>query len=461
MKTRSAAVEQLFYSGTNLMNAGDIAGAERVFREALQFDPDFAEVHANLGLLLDQTQRCDEAERHYRRALELSPEQTQTWLNLGALLAAGKRHDEAEAAYRRALALDDTSDAAWSNLGALLACTKREAEAEQCYRTVLARTPDHRNAAFNLAYLLLRQGHYEEGWQRLEARDWYAAFEQQLGCARWRGEPLAGKSLLITPETGHGDMIQFCRYAALLKDTGAARVSVLCHPGLKTLFATLASVDEVISLDEPLPATERDYWVPPLSLPFLFQTRLDTIPAQLPYLAARPERIEHWATQMGESAGRMRIGVAWRGNPRFENDADRSLPSLATLAPLAELTDIHWYSLQKGATESELVSMPNIVDIGNHVADFADTAAVVANLDLVITVDTAVAHLTGALGKPCWVLLPDYKTDWRWLTDRTDTPWYPGVMRLFRQDATGTWNSTVAALHVALCSELSRRPDRR
>jgi Flp pilus assembly protein TadD len=461
MKTRSAAVEQLFYSGTNLMNSGDVAGAERVFREALQSDPDFAEVHANLGLLLDQAQRRDEAECHYRRALELSPDQTQTWLNLGALLATRKCHAEAEAAYRRALALDQTSDAAWSNLGVLLACTKRESEAEQCYRTVLARTPGHRNAAFNLAYLLLRQGRCEEGWQRLEARDWYASIEQHIGCPRWRGEPPAGKSFLITPENGHGDMIQLCRYAVLLKDAGAAKVSVLCHPGLKSLFATTVGIDEVIALGEPLPATERDYWVPPWSLPFLFQTRLDTIPAQLPYLAAMPERVEHWATQMGDAAGRMRIGVAWRGNPRFENDADRSLPSLATLAPLAEFTDIHWYSLQKGATDSELAYLPNIVDLGNHVEDFADTAAVVANLDLVITVDTAVAHLTGALGKPCWVLLPDYKTDWRWLTDRTDTPWYPGVMRLFRQDATGTWDSTVAAIYAALRGELSRVSTRR
>jgi Tfp pilus assembly protein PilF len=461
MNTRPATVEQLFFVGTNLMSEGDVSGAEQVFREALQSAPDFAEVHANLGLLLDQAQRPDEAERHYRRALELSPDQTQTWLNLGALLATGKHHAEAEATYRRVLALDETFDAAWSNLGVLLACTKREAEAEQCYRTVLARTPDHRNAAFNLAYLLLRQGRYEEGWQRLEARDWSAVFEQQIGCARWRGEPLAGKSLLITPENGHGDMIQLCRYAALLKDAGAAKVSVLCQPGLKALFATLAGVDEVIALGEPLPASERDYWVPPWSLPFLFQTRLDTIPAQLPYLAARPERVEHWRMHMGDSAGRLRVGVVWRGDPRFENDAERSLPSLATLAPLADLSGIRWVSLQKGATESELAYLPDIVDIGNRVGDFADTAAVVANLDLVISVDTAVAHLTAAMGKPCWVLLPDYKTDWRWLKDRTDTPWYPGVMRLFRQDATGTWDSTVAALRAALCGELSCRPTRR
>jgi Flp pilus assembly protein TadD len=461
MNTRPATVEQLFFVGTNLMSEGDTSGAERVFREALQSDPDFAEVHANLGFLLDQAQRYEEAESHYRRALELNPYQTQTWLNLGALLAAGKRHAEAEAAYRQALALDETFDAAWSNLGVLLACTKREAEAEQCYRTVLARTPDHHNAAFNLAYLLLRQGRYEEGWQRLEARHWYAAIERHIGCARWRGEPLAGKSLLITPESGHGDMIQLCRYAALLKDAGATKVSVLCHPGLKTLLATMVGIDEVIALGEPLPASERDYWVPPWSLPFLFQTRLDTIPAKLPYLAARPERVEHWAMHMGDSAGHLRVGVVWRGDPRFENDAERSLPSLATLAPFADLSGIRWYSLQKGAPESELAYLPNVLDVGNQVGDFADTAAAVANLDLVISVDTAVAHLTAAMGKPCWVLLPDYMTDWRWLKDRTDTPWYPGAMRLFRQDATGTWDSTVAALHADLRNELSRGPARR
>lgn len=435
------------------MDEGKDHKAKSVFCQALSLSPDFAEAHANLGLLLDRTGSFHKAEYHYRQALALSPRLTQACLNLAALLEKQKRFGESEKLYRRLLSLSPESPAGWSNLGVLLAGMKREEEAEQCYRKALGYDACYRKARFNLAYLLLRQGRFEEGWACLEARDWYAPLERHLACPRWQGEPLVGKSLLIGFEAGHGDMIQFCRYVSLVRQQGAERIAMLCHPGLKALFSSLPNLDEVIAFDEPFSNDSWDYWTPPLSLPFLFRTRLESIPAELPYLKADPERVAHWRNIIGHASDALRIGLAWKGNPDFENDAERSLPSLETLAPLGEVENVFFFSMQKGAGEAEAEDPSqafSLVNLSPSIRDFADTAAIVTNLDLVITVDTAVAHLTGALGRPCWVLLPDHKTDWRWLTDRDDSPWYPDVMRLFRQEQAGQWQATVTSVQQAL-----------
>jgi Flp pilus assembly protein TadD len=449
-----ADAKTLFEQGTRLMQSGELAGAEACFAEALRIAPDFAEGHANFGLLLARLGQRHKAEMHCRRSLDLNPAYSQTHLNLGVLLAEDGRFDEAEAAYAQAIALNPFAPAGWSNLGVLYACNGQEAEAEHCYRKAIALDPDYAKAHFNLAYLLLRRGDFAEGWARLEWRDWYTALAAQLTAPRWQGEALAGKSILLGIEAGHGDMIQFCRYAAVLRQMGAARVGMLCHPALKTLFAGLDSVDEVIALDEPLPPSGWDYWTPPLSIPYHCGTRLDSIPAAIPYLHAAPDCVKSWAAQLPQA--RLRVGLVWKGNPHFENDAERSLPSLALLQPLAAVKaagNVHFISLQKGAGEDEAMQAPGAlrpVNLGPWLKDFADTAAVIMNLDLVITVDTAVAHLAGALGKPCWVLLPDFKTDWRWLRGRIDSPWYPGSMRLFRQQRAGDWEPVIAEVGEAL-----------
>lgn len=432
------------------MADGDMSGAEERFREAIQLFADFPEALANLGFLLDQRDDT-EAEACLRRALELSPEQPETVLNLGALLARQRREDEAEALYRNALHLQSDAPSILSNLGALLACQRRDAEAEACYRTALRASPDHRSARFNLSYLLLRQGRFEEGWACLEARGWYAGYESSLGCARWQGESLAGKAILIVCEAGQGDMIQFCRYARELKDRGAARVDVLCHPSLKRLFATLDGADRIFALGDPWAGEAWDYWSPPLSLPHFCDTRMSSIPARIPYLRALPTEIETWKGRVPNDG--FRVGLVWKGNPKFENDAQRSIPHAAMLTPLWSVPGVNFVSLQKGAGETELRTiLPAcpIAELGPQLTDFADTAALVANLDLVISVDTAVAHLAGALGKPCWLLLPDYKTDWRWLDERDDSPWYPGTMRLFRQQAGEDWRPVLVRVEKAL-----------
>lgn len=447
--------EALFHEGNRHMTEGNVLEAEACFLEALWLVPGLAEVHANLGLLLDQAGRQDAAEGHYLQSIAANPAQGQTRLNLGCMLAQQKRFDEAAAAYRNALELMPESAPAWSNLGVLQACRKQEAEAERSYRTALALDANYPLAKFNLSYLLLRQGRFEEGWACFEARNWYAHLEQHLDSPRWRGESLTGKSLLIGFEAGHGDMIQFCRYAPILKAEGAAQITLICHPGLKTLFASLRGVDLVVAFDEPLPPADWDFWTPPLSIPLYCRTRIDSIPAALPYLQADSIKRELWASRMSQECvpGDLRVGLAWQGNPRFENDADRSLPDLATLAALGTLQGVRFFSLQKGTGESEAANPPaglRLTYLGPQIADFADTAAIIANLDLVICVDTAVAHLAGAMDKACWVMLPDYKTDWRWLAGRRDSPWYPGVMRLFRQSAMGNWTTVVTEVQAAL-----------
>jgi len=446
---------ELFLEGNRHLSEGDNLKAEACFREALRLMPDFAEAHTNLGMLLDQRGMPEEAEHHYLRSLALDPAHGETHMNLGALLAGRKRFDEAEAAYRKALELMPDSPAAWSNLGALQAFRKQEHEAERSYRRAIELDPGNASAHFNLSYLLLRQGRFDEGWYCLEKRRWYVRLEEKLPCPRWGGEPLEGRTLLIGLEAGHGDMIQFCRYASVLKAGGASRIEMICHPALKTLFTTLKGVDAVFAADEDFVTRGWDFWTPPLSMPYHCQTRLDSIPADIPYLRADRELSERWSSLLSGKCrpSDVRVGLVWKGNSRFENDADRSLPGLSTLEPLGTVPGVRFFSLQKGAGEDEAASPPSglpLVNLGVKISDFADTAAIVANLDLIISVDTAVAHLAGAMGRDCWVLLPDYMTDWRWMAGRTDSPWYPSVMRLFRQPRMGDWATVAADVREAL-----------
>lgn len=445
--------ETLFFQGTHSMQRGDATNAEACFRKALQLAPNFAEAYANLGLLLDRQGVLDEAEACYLRAIELNPGYFETCLNLGALLVKEKRFHEAKTAYQQAIALKQHAPSGWSNLGVLYACIKNEAEAERCYRMALFLDESYTSARFNLGYLLLRQGRFEQGWAALEARNWYPL--PPASCPQWQGEPLTGKSVLIAHEAGLGDMIQFCRYAAQLKIMGAASVTLICPPALQRLFESLEEVDEVICSEAPVLQSVWDCWTPVMSLPYYCKTRSESIPASIPYLHASPELVEQWAAQLPQTG--LNVGLVWRGNPLFENDNERSLASIDLLAPLWKVAGINLISLQKGG-DVVRDAFP-LINMATQLADFADTAALVMNLDLVISVDTAVAHLTGALGKPCWMLLPDYKTDWRWQVDRADTPWYPGVMRLFRQANGGDWASVIADVVAALELWVKVRPD--
>jgi thioredoxin-like negative regulator of GroEL len=442
--------ESLFHAARAHIDAGDHTAAEAALRAALALDPDAAALHANLAFALAAGSDVAGAETHYRRAIALAPHELQTYLNLGAMLTARHRPADALAVYDDALAFASASPGLLSNRGMALVCLAREDEAEACYRRALALDPGYRKAAFNLAYLLLRQGRWEEGWMRLESRDWLVPMQDYMRLPRWDGGSLAGRRILVGVEAGHGDMIQFCRYCAQLKALGAARVGVLCHPGLVALFGGLRGADEIIPLDRDFDRGAWDVWAAPLSLPLHFRTTVDAVPAALPYLTPDPARASRVAPLLTAASGDLKVGLVWKGNPRFENDAARSLPGLAALAPLLRVPGIRWYSLQKGPDEGGVGR--GVTDLAPAIEDFADTAALIAGLDLVVTVDTACAHLAGALGKPCWVLLPAWMPDWRWLADRTDTPWYPRVMRLFRQRRDGAWDEVVREVAAALAA---------
>lgn len=451
------AVEAQFAEGRSRLDSHDFAGAEASFRRILALMPDLAEAHGNLGVVLEKKGELGAAEQAYRRALELDPESLQFRLNLAALLTREKRFDEAAAACGDMLARHPQAPEAWSTRGILLTCLKEDAAAERCFRQALDLDPSYAKARFNLSYLLLRHGRFEEGWPALEARPWSLDLEARIPAPRWQGESLVGKSLLIGSEGGHGDMIQFCRYASLLKARGAARIGIVCHPALRRLLATHPDIDDVVALGEIVPPGW-DLWTLPLSLPHRCGTRFEAIPAPIPYLQAQPEDVKGWRERLPARGLRpglrpdLRIGLAWKGNPQFENDADRSLPGLDTLAPLARTANVHFISLQKGAGEAECAHPPPGLRLFNPSAwvdDFADAAALFTQLDLVITVDTAAAHLAGALGRPCWLLLPHHKTDWRWFTGRSDSPWYPSL-RLFRQETAGAWEPLIEAVAAAL-----------
>ena len=445
--------QTLFIEGNRLMDEGDTEGAEECFRQVLALVPDCGEALANLALLRKQKGAVAEAEECYRRAIALLPRHFRVHLNMGVLLMEQRRFAEAEAVYRQALRLAPDSPAAWTNLGVLLVCMKRDDEAERCYRTAIELNGDYSNAYFNLSYVLLRHGRFEEGWRCLQWRQLPYDLGRHFSFPHWRGEALHGKSLIIGFDAGRGDMIQFCRYASVLKGMGAARIAVICHPDLRTLFKTLSGVDEVLPFPEGAPVSGWDFWAFPMSLPYYCRTRLHDIPAPIPYLKADPAKVAKWSALLPPSG--FRVGLVWKGNPGFENDEDRSLPSLDFLAPLGEVPGVHFVGLQKGQGEEEAERPPvgmTLLALGAALKDFADTAAIVTCLDLVISVDTAVAHLAGALGTSCWVLLPDYWTDWRWLIERTDSPWYPNVMRLFRQPSGGGWTPVINAVVDALKS---------
>lgn len=437
--------------------------AEAAYRRAIALRPGYAEALSNLGVLLKSQKRPHEAEAAYRRAIAASPEYAEAWSNLGVLLLDEKRLAEAEGACRRAIAIRPTYADAWVNLGNLLQIARRSSDAEAAYRRAIAINPGSADAHWNLSLLLLKRGQFGAGWRGHEAR--YSPRRKNRKMSppsvvpgaslpkQWQGEALSGRSLLIWPEQGLGDELQFVRYMPMLKALGLRHLTLVCKPPLQELFAANALADSVLGSDDWRPelAAEFDYWCYLLSLPLHFGTTLENLPATLPYLRPEPERVTRWAKRL--PAARFRIGLVWKGSPTHRNDANRSLPSLATLAPLWSISGLEFISLQKGCGEDEAGAPPAmqpLLHLGGSMANLADSAAVVSQLDLVISVDTAVAHLAGALGKPCWLLLPEHGTDWRWLEQRSDSPWYPEVMRLFRQSADGDWDGVVAQVVAAL-----------
>jgi tetratricopeptide (TPR) repeat protein len=441
--------------GNQLCKEKHFPEAEACYRRALKIRPDHPNAHANLGIVLKEIRRFPEAEAACQRALEIRPDYVEAHANLGNLFMEVKRFPEAEAAYRRALAIQPERAETRSKLGNVLYETKRFAEAEAAYRQALSQ-PDYVDARWNLGLLLLHTGRFAEGWPLYEAR-----YDEKNGAAcvrkpavgypQWQGESLDGKSIVVHCELGFGDSIQFVRYLPLLKAMGTRRITVICGQPLRALVESIDGVNTVLTPAEMASVPAHDYWAFLLSLPLHFATTLDSMPNAIPYVRPAADRIHAWEARL--PAPGLRIGLVWKGNPRHQNDRNRSLPSLAALAPLWNVPGAHFVSLQKGQGEDEATTPPPgqpLIHLGTDINDFADSAAIIAQLDLVICVDTAIGHLAGALGKPCWILLPRTGTDWRWLEERTDSPWYPGTARLFRQGDQDDWADTVLQVAEAL-----------
>ncbi|MFC0400048.1 tetratricopeptide repeat protein [Paraburkholderia rhizosphaerae] len=383
-------------------------------RQPSESQLDEAIAQNDTGNDLRRAGQLHEAEQHYRNALRHWPDCPEFHANLADTLEALGRLDEAEAAYRNAIRFN----------------------------------PELHEARFNLSLLLLSQGRYIDAWPLYEARGPLFQEHGTLPFPKWAGEALSGKSLLLLPEQGYGDTIQFVRYAALLKALGVAQLTVACKPELGPLLRTVEGIDTVVT--DPNELRMHDYWESLTSLPRHFGTTPQSIPARIPYVGVYTQRMDRWKARLPDSP--LRVGLVWKGNPGHENDAARSLPHFATLAPLLSVDGVSFVSLQTGDAELEVAASGNhqhVVCLGKDIHDFADTAAIVAQLNLVIAVDTAIVHLTGALGVACWLMLPKSGVDWRWHRAGAQSSWYPQDMYVFRQ-MSGGWPEQIASIRSAL-----------
>lgn len=429
--------------GNSLRLAGREDQAVAAYAEALRLRPAYAEAWTNLGVALYDKGRFDDAETAHRQALALDPALADGHLNLGAVLRDTGRFAEATASWQQTIALRPDYVAAWKNLGISRQMEGDLDGAMAAFRRALEIEPDNAQVHFDIAYLHLLRGEMAEGWEQYEWR-WKTGMVPPRGLPQplWDGKALPG-TLLVHAEQGMGDTLQFCRYLPLLRGQAGHVVFEVQAP-LLALLRGLPGVDTLVAAGKPLPPF--DAQVPLMSLPRLLGTRLDSIPAEIPYLHPDPQRVEAWRHRLGDDDGRRRVGLVWAGAGRPGDSAARRVDArrsmaLSCFAPLAAVDGVRFYSLQKDPPASLEARTPpagmDLTDPMGEVADFADTAALVSLLDLVIAVDTSTAHLAGALGKPVWIL-SRFDNCWRWLLDRADSPWYP-TARLYRQSRFGEW----------------------
>jgi tetratricopeptide (TPR) repeat protein len=471
--------------GSLLREQGRETHAEAALQRAVQLRPDLVSGWVNLAVLERERRNPDKAEAYLRKAFALNPEQIETHVAWCQFRAAEKDLPGAWAWLRRALARDPDlpeavnmqgillhtegrfpeaieifaraealgSHPAASNRGNSLLDMGNMAEALQAHQQAVDRDPTHPGALYNLALTQLRLGDWEHGWSNYEARWRFREVHRTprvFRQPRWLGELLHGERVLLHAEQGLGDTIQFCRFAALVAARGGMPILQVQQPAerlMRSLSVVRAGVAETAVLGTPPP--QFDLECPLMNLPAVFETTPETVPWQGAYLGADPDLAQDKRMHFPDNhpaAMPLRVGVAWAGNPRYKADLQRSM-SLDTLLPLLRAPAVTWISLQKGPAAAQLAGLPDdifIADGSSEDRDLAETAALVATLDLVITTDTCIAHLAGAMGKPVWILLP-HLGDWRWMQDLETTPWYP-TARLYRQTVPGDWPSLLDSL---------------
>jgi tetratricopeptide (TPR) repeat protein len=426
--------------GTALKDLRNFNEAVESYKKAIALKPDYAEAHNNLGTALLEQRKFEEAVICHNRAIAIKPDYAEAYNNLGTVLQELCKLDEAIASYRKAITLKPDFAEAHNNLGTALQDSGKLEEALASYRQATILKPDFALAHVNTSFVLLLTENFKLGWQEYK---WRLRIKgrtpKTLQKPLWDGSSLNGKSILVYTEQGFGDSIQFVRYLPMVKAQNG-RVIVECQQSLCRLLKNCDGVDEIIEKTHKNEAPMQiDVHVPLLSLAGIFEVNMDSISSSVPYIKPDPVLVSEWNTMLDHDSN-FKVGIVWASDPRNKNIYHKKSCKLHDFESLSGIPGLSFYSLQKGPASAEIHNSPNgmkIISLENESHDFADTAAVIANLDLVISVDTAVAHLTGAIGKPVWTLLP-FAADWRWLLNRNDSPWYPS-MRLFRQTRANDW----------------------
>ncbi len=441
---RPDAVEILDNLAGALRDKGELDAARACYERALELRPNRVESLIGLGVVWRDQGRLEEAVARYEQALALTPDHAEARNNLAVALVDLGQAQEAVAHYERVLGQQPERAETHSNLGVALQRQGRYAEALACYRRALTLKPEYAQAHLNRAFALLLTGDLDEGWEEYEWRFAVARYDRNFDQPLWSGERLDEKTILIHAEQGFGDTLQFIRYVPAIAECGG-KVLVEVQEPLVRLARTVVGVSRVIAAGDPLPPFDRH--CPLLSLPRVFKTNLKKIPNAVPYVSVPAEAMAAWAERIDVIAG-LRVGLVWAGTAVGAID-------LRSLQPLWEVAGISWFSLQVGDRSGDFQSLDGlrIADLSPRLTDFAETAAAICQLDLVISVDTSVAHLAGALGRPTWLLLP-HTAEWRWLLGRNDSPWYP-TARLFRQPDVGDWPALAREVAAAL-TEMAR-----
>jgi len=440
--------------GRLFRSQGNLDLALACFQAGVKLSPNNAHLQNDMGDIFVQQNQWDKALTAFQESIRLNPQFFDALNNIGVAYEHQNQVDLALQFFERALKVKPDSAEVLGNLGLLYTTRRQFDKAFNCYQRGFDSEPNCRSLIFKRAYPAFLLGRFEQAWQDYEARlDFNPRSMPSVRGERWDGKPLNGRTLLIHYEQGLGDTIQFSRYISLIpKDKG--KIIFACQKEVHCLFDNFPAIDELIEGNlQTQPNIQYDIWVPLLSLPYIFGTTLNNIPAQIPYLFPNAERIKKW--QQFLSNQYFKIGLVWAGKATHLNDKNRSC-NLMQFAPLANLPDVIFYSLQKDKFSEQIEPKGlNLIRLSDKLKDFADTAAVLMCLDLVITVDTATAHLAGALGRPVWNLLP-FEVDWRWMVDRIDSPWYP-TMRLFRQPTSGDWHSVFQTVRQALFEKLDEK----
>jgi tetratricopeptide (TPR) repeat protein len=438
-----SSAEACFFLGLIHHQRKDLETAAQHYERALNLAPDLAEASNNLGVILQLKGNLDEAEACFREAIRLMPDYAEASNNLGNVLQDQGRFEEAVTAYRQALHFRPRYLEALKHLGNALRALGRLDEAIACYDEGLRLAPEHNLLHTSRAMVRIQLGDLPRGFAEVEWRLRDEHFPTDgLPQPVWDGSRLEGRTLLICAEQGLGDTIQFIRFAGQASRLGA-RVVVVCSQALARIVATCPGVEGVVTAGSPLPLFSCH--APVMSLPRILGTTLETIPCEVPYLFPEPSLVDHWRGEL-EDIKEFKVGVVWQGNPVHSRDRERSF-RLSQLERVARVPGVRLFSLQKNFGLEQLDEIADrfaLTELGSRLHDLVDTAAVMQNLDLVITVDSAPAHLAGAIGVPVWMVLP-FVHDWRWMSDRGDTPWYP-TMRLFRQRRFGDWEELFARL---------------